>query len=169
MRTTLFTVLLEIKSLRIEVDLRHYTHLVLVMVIVKLFPLVNLSVLNIWLKWVLVVFLSQVQFLYKIWSFWSLHDFLVRGYGIGRPVHIFFHDVEERVGNKLLHLIIIKNLGKTVQVYLKHCAYVFKRFKAGVFLSAFEVNIILYMCYRLFIVFWGAVSQIDLNNKIKIG
>lgn len=45
MRTTLFTVLLEIKSLRIEVDLRYYTHLVLVMVIVKLFPLVNLSVL----------------------------------------------------------------------------------------------------------------------------
>lgn len=47
--------------------------------------------------------------------------------------HFFFHDVEERVGNKLLHLIIIKNLGKTVQVYLKHCAYVFKRFKAGGF------------------------------------
>lgn len=45
MRTTLFTVLLEIKSSRIEVDLRYYTHLVLVMVIVKLFPLVNLSVL----------------------------------------------------------------------------------------------------------------------------
>lgn len=85
------------------------------------------------------------------------------------PFTFFFHDVEERVGNKLLHLIIIKNLGKTVQVYLKHCAYVFKRFKAGFFLSAFEVNIILYMCYRLFIVFWGAVSQIDLNNKIKIG